>query len=198
MNVSPIHACFGARIDDVDLARVDAADFQRIFDAFQEYSVLVFHDQRLTDEEQMAFSRRFGPLETTIKAPGKENRLHENLVDLFNADPDREGALMDWSDRRMVCQSGDQLWHGDSSFKPVPATASLLSGRVVPPAGGETEVAPMRHAYATLPEETRRRLDGRVVVHRRTTVAGEGPTADPPYAARTAAWDGIIAAGVGV
>ena len=164
--IIPVHDCLGARVEGVDLARPLAAPvFQRIFDAFQEHSVLVFPGQQLTDEQQMAFSRRFGPLETTIKSPGQERRLHENLVDLSNLDPANEGRLMDWTDRRMVYQSGNQLWHSDSSFKPVPAMASLLSAREVPPVGGETEFASMRHAYATLPEPTRRRLDGRVVVH---------------------------------
>jgi len=166
LTITPIHPVLGARVEGVRLAEpMDEATFRRIFDAFQEYSVLVFHDQVLTDEQQMAFSRRFGPLETTLQSIGQERRLHENLVDLSNLDPDHDDRLMDWSDRRMVYQSGNQLWHTDSSFKPVPAMASLLSGREVPPAGGETEFVSMRHAYATLPEETRRRVDGRVVVH---------------------------------
>lgn len=307
LTITPIHPYVGARVKGVDLAQpLDEAMFQAIFEAFQEYSVLVFHDQWLTDEQQMAFSKRFGPLETTIKATGRENRLHPNLVDLSNLDPEQESKLLDWTDRRMVYQSGNQLWHSDSSFKPVPAMASLLSAREVPPVGGETEFASMRHAHATLPEETKRRLEGKVVVHsilysrstiakglfnaehekellpvrqalrrtnpvngrksiyvgshawyvegmpygesrrlldellahatrpecvyehqwrqwdlvmwdnrcvlhrgrpwdasrhrrvmRRTTVAGEGPTADPPFARRAPVWDGIIPEGVG-
>ncbi|MBI2494467.1 MAG: TauD/TfdA family dioxygenase [Candidatus Rokubacteria bacterium] len=164
MIITPMHPCLGARVEGVELAApLDEAAFRRIFDAFQEHSVLVFPDQRLTDEQQMAFSRRFGPLETTISSIGQER--HPNLVDLSNVDPQRADGLMGWDDRRMVYQSGNQLWHSDSSFKPVPAMASLLSGREVPPAGGETEFVSMRHAWATLPEATRRRLDGRVVVH---------------------------------
>src|SRR5437867_139134 len=166
MTIAPVHPCFGARVEGVDLGeQLDAATFQQIFDAFQEYSVLVFHGQRLTDETQMAFSRRFGPLETTINATGREHRLHPNLVDLSNTDPERDGDLMDWAARRMLYRSGNQLWHTDSSFKPVPAMASLLSGREVPPVGGETEFASMRHAYRTLPEATRLGLEDRVVVH---------------------------------
>src|SRR5262245_13781769 len=89
LTVTPIHPCFGARVGGVDLAQpMDDSLFRRIYDAFQEYSVLVFHDQHLDDERQMAFSRRFGPLEITIKATGKEDRLHPNLVDLSNTDPD--------------------------------------------------------------------------------------------------------------
>jgi alpha-ketoglutarate-dependent 2,4-dichlorophenoxyacetate dioxygenase len=166
LTITPIHPHLGASVEGVDLVdAVDEPTFRRVSDAFQEHSVLVFHDQRLTDEPQMAFSRRFGPLETTIRSIGQERRLHENLVDLSNVDPEEDGTLMGWDDRRMLYQSGNQLWHTDSSFKPVPAMASLLSGREVPPVGGETEFVSMRHAYATLPEETTRRLEGRVAVH---------------------------------
>jgi alpha-ketoglutarate-dependent 2,4-dichlorophenoxyacetate dioxygenase len=165
IRVTPLLPHLGARVEGVRLASMDEATFRQVFDAFQEHSVLVFDDQQLTDAEQMEFSRRFGPLEDTIKAPGKENRYHDKLVDLSNVDPDHHGTLIGWDDRRMIYQSGNQLWHTDSSFKPVPATASLLSARVVPPVGGETEFASMRHAWATLSPELQRRLEGRVVVH---------------------------------
>ncbi len=166
LTITPLHPFLGARVDGVDLTRpVDDATFEAIRDAFQEHSVLVFKGQRFDDETQQAFSRRFGPLETTIRAIGREDRLSDQLVDLSNVDPDHDEKLIGWDDRRMIYQSGNQLWHTDSSFKPVPAMASLLSGREVPPAGGETEFVSMRHAYATLPEETRRRVDGRVAVH---------------------------------
>jgi alpha-ketoglutarate-dependent 2,4-dichlorophenoxyacetate dioxygenase len=166
MNVTPLHPYLGARVEGVELASMDEGTRKAVFDAFQEHSVLIFPGQRLTDESQMAFSERlFGPLETTLKATGKEDRLHPKLVDLSNIDPDHDTKLMGWDDRRMIYQSGNQLWHTDSSFKPVPAMASLLSGREVPPTGGETEFVSMRHAYATLDAATRRKLDGRVVVH---------------------------------
>src|SRR5207237_1045013 len=82
--------------------------FRAIFEAFQEYSVLVFRDQRLTDEQQMAFSERFGPLETTISSLGRENRLHPNLVDLSNLDPAQGGRLMDWTDRPRAYHAGER------------------------------------------------------------------------------------------
>ena len=166
LQITPVHPVLGARVEGVDLtAAVDDATFRKIHDAFQEYSVLIFPGQRLTDAQQMAFTTRFGPLETTIKSIGQERRLHENMVDLSNVDPKAEERLMGWNDRRMLYQSGNQLWHTDSSFKPVPAMASLLSGREVPPTGGETEYVSMRHAHATLPAGLQRRLEGRVVVH---------------------------------
>ena len=152
-------------MDGVDLTRpLSDATFRRIAEAFDEFSVLVFHDQRLTDAQQKAFSERWGPLENTIVSPGQEARYDPKLVDLSNTDPDH-GGLMDWSDRRMMYQSGNQLWHTDSSFKPVPAHSSALSGREVPPVGGETEFASMRHAYAGLPDDVKARLEGKVAVH---------------------------------
>src|SRR5256712_13023184 len=166
LTITPVHPVLGARVEGVDLtAPVDDATFRKIHAAFQEYSVLIFPGQRLADEQQMAFTTRFGPLETTIKSIGQERRLHENMVDLSNVDPKAEDRLMSWNDRRMLYQSGNQLWHTDSSFKPVPAMASLLSGREVPPTGGETEYVSMRHAHATLPAELQRRLEGRLGVH---------------------------------
>jgi alpha-ketoglutarate-dependent 2,4-dichlorophenoxyacetate dioxygenase len=162
--IVPVHPLFGAEVSGVDLTRpLDSATFAAIAAAFDEYSVLVFRGQALTDEQQMAFSERFGPLETTVRTLGKEDRLGAHLVDLNNMD--EQGKLMDWSDRRMLYQSGNQLWHSDSSFKPVPAHSSALSARVVPPEGGETEFASMRVAYATLPEELRQTVIGRIVVH---------------------------------
>ena len=104
-----------------------------------------------------------GTLLCTVRTLGKEDRLGAHMVDLSNVDED--GKLMDWSDRRMLYQSGNQLWHTDSSFKPVPAHSSALSARVVPSEGGETEFVSMRVAYAALPEDLRRQVDGRIVVH---------------------------------
>jgi alpha-ketoglutarate-dependent 2,4-dichlorophenoxyacetate dioxygenase len=161
----PLHPCLGARVEGVDLTRpLSDETFRRIAEAFDEHSVLVFHDQRLTDAQQKAFSEHWGPLELTIISPGQESRYDPRLVDLSNTDPDH-GGLMDWSDRRMIYHSGNQLWHTDSSFKPVPAHSSALSGREVPPVGGETEFASMRHAYGELPASTKTFLEDKVAVH---------------------------------
>jgi alpha-ketoglutarate-dependent 2,4-dichlorophenoxyacetate dioxygenase len=162
--ITAVHPCLGAEVAGVDLARpLDDDAFARIAAAFDEHSVLVFHDQHLTDEQQMAFSARFGPLETTVRTMGNEDRLGAHIVDLSNTD--EHGRPMPWTDRRMLYHSGNQLWHSDSSFKPVPAHASALSARVIPPEGGETEFASMRVAYEALPDDLRRQVDGKVVVH---------------------------------
>jgi alpha-ketoglutarate-dependent 2,4-dichlorophenoxyacetate dioxygenase len=162
--ITVVHPCLGAEVVGVDLARPLADDaFARIAAAFDEHSVLVFRGQHLTDEQQMAFSARFGPLETTVRTMGNEDRLGAHIVDLSNTD--EHGRPMPWTDRRMLYHSGNQLWHSDSSFKPVPAHSSALSARVIPPEGGETEFASMRVAYEALPDDLRRQVDGKVVVH---------------------------------
>ena len=164
LTITPAHSAFAAEVSGVDLTRrLDDATFERIAIAFDDYSVLVFRGQALSDPQQMAFSERWGPLETTVRTLGGEDRLGAHIVDLSNTDAD--GKLMGWEDRRMLYQSGNQLWHSDSSFKPVPAHSSALSARVVPPDGGETEFASMRVAYEQLPEELRHQVDGRIVVH---------------------------------
>jgi alpha-ketoglutarate-dependent 2,4-dichlorophenoxyacetate dioxygenase len=162
--ITAVHPCLGAEVAGVDLARpLDDDAFARIAAAFDEHSVLVFHGQHLTDEQQMAFSARFGPLETTVRTMGNEDRLGAHIVDLSNTD--EHGRPMPWTDRRMLYHSGNQLWHSDSSFKPVPAHSSALSARVIPPEGGETEFASMRVAYEALSDDLRRQVDGKVVVH---------------------------------
>jgi len=164
LTITPAHPAFAAEVSGVDLTRpLDDATFDRIALAFDDYSVLVFHGQSLSDEQQMAFSERWGPLETTVRTLGGEDRLGAHIVDLSNTDA--QGKLMGWDDRRMLYQSGNQLWHSDSSFKPVPAHSSALSARVIPPEGGETEFASMRVAYESLPEDLRRQVDGKIVVH---------------------------------
>ena len=170
VTITSVHPSFATEVSGVDLTRrLDDATFERIAVAFDDYSVLVFRGQALSDEQQMAFSERWGPLETTVRTLGGEDRLGAHIVDLSNTDPD--GKLMGWDDRRMLYQSGNQLWHSDSSFKPVPAHSSALSARAIPPEGGETEFASMRVAYEHLAEDlhldenVRRDLDRLIVVH---------------------------------
>jgi alpha-ketoglutarate-dependent 2,4-dichlorophenoxyacetate dioxygenase len=153
---------FAAEVSGVDLRKpVSDADFQVIQNAFDEHSILVFRDQDITDAQQVAFSERFGALETTVNSnPGGAGTVVTILSNL-----DDSGAVIPPEDRRMVFNTGNQMWHTDSSFKEVPATASLLSGRQVPPEGGETEFASMRAAYDALPEARKEALEGLVCVH---------------------------------
>jgi alpha-ketoglutarate-dependent 2,4-dichlorophenoxyacetate dioxygenase len=159
----PLHPLFGVEIVGVDVGRVTDDVFAAIVDAFNEHSVLLFRGQAIGDDEQVAFSRRFGPLETTIRTVVSQTRYRPEISNLANVDA--EDRLIPAGDTRNLFNAGNQMWHTDSSFKRVPALASLLSGREVPPEGGETEFASLRVAYARLPEPTRQHLEGRIAVH---------------------------------
>lgn len=179
ITIKQLHPLFCAEIGGVDTgAPIDDASFAEIRAALDEYGVLVFHDQSLDDERQIAFSRRFGPLETAGKAnpaTGTPFARQSNL-DIST------GSVIPPEDRRMIYQKGNYLWHTDSSFKAVPSLCSLLSGRVVPPTGGNTEFATMRAAYDALPADIKQKLEGLVaehsLVYSRETVSTQSLTSE--------------------
>ncbi len=168
VSFSKITDVFGAAVDGVDIAAgVSETAMRDIVDLFNEYSILVFHDQKINDEQQVRFSRlfseigNFGGLEKTVvqNAGGGTE-----IADISNVEPGTK-SIIPPTDKRMIFNSGNEMWHTDSSFKRIPATASLLSGREVPPTEGETEFATERAAYADLSEEMRERIDPLVAIH---------------------------------
>lgn len=162
--VRKLNPLFAAEVTGVDLsAPLDDDLFAQIRDAFNEHAVLVLPDQKLDDEQQIAFSLRFGPLETSVRKDRKRRATRPEISEIANVD--ELGRLVDAGDERAIYNAGNQLWHSDSSFKRVPAMASLLSARELPPEGSETEFADMRAAWDALPEEKRRGLDGLVAEH---------------------------------
>ena len=167
MNVRPLHDLFAGEVSGIDLTRPLARqDIAAIEAAIAEHAVLVFRDQRFTDEQQLTFSRYFGELEETrgtgISKPG-EQRLHPAFADVSNLGIDNSVLARD--NRRRLYGLGNMLWHSDSSFKPVPAAYSLLSGRVVVEQGGETEFADMRAAYDALDDAAKAEIEGLVCEH---------------------------------
>jgi len=154
---------FGAEITGVDLRQpLDDATFAAIEDAFETYSVLAFPGQDLDDDAQIAFSRRFGALEKTHAHVGN---AHTNKPVSVISNLSADGKLMAADDPRVLFRIGQRNWHSDSSFKRVPAKASLLHARVLPPDGGNTEFACLRAAYGALPPDAKRRLDGKIAIH---------------------------------
>ena len=154
MNIRPLHPVFVAEVTGIDLRQPQApAVIDAIEDAIAQYGVLVFHDQALTDDTQMAFSRNFGELElaTNNLRSGNEQRLGVHIADISNLDI--ENKVLGRENRRRLFSLGTRLWHSDSSFKVVPAKFSLLSARVIPDAGGNTEFADMRAGWDTLDPE---------------------------------------------
>ncbi|MBV9523376.1 MAG: TauD/TfdA family dioxygenase [Alphaproteobacteria bacterium] len=152
----PSRPDFVGEVAGIDLARPVGPDAIAAIEAgMDRFAVLVFHDQHLDDAQQVAFSRHFGPLE---EASGdiqqrEQRRLGMEVNDISNLD--RHSQVLARDDRRRLFSLGNQLWHSDSSFKPTPAKYSLLSARIIPQSGGNTEFADMRAAYDTLDEETK-------------------------------------------
>jgi alpha-ketoglutarate-dependent 2,4-dichlorophenoxyacetate dioxygenase len=154
--IDPNRPGFAGEVSGIDIAKgVSAAEAAQIEKAMDHYAVLVFHDQNITDEQQFAFSRHFGPMEkaTGDIARPEERRLSMDINDISNLDKD--GKVLARDDRRRLFNLGNRLWHSDSSFKATPSKYSLLSARVIPDKGGNTEFADMRAAWDALDEETK-------------------------------------------
>src|SRR6516162_4122043 len=128
IELTALHPTLGAALRGVDLTRpVTPEVFAEIDAAFSHYGILVFLGQPVTDEQQLAFSRLFGPLEVNPNYAGAKMRLRADVADISNLDA--AGRLLARDDRRNLFNLGNQLWHTDSSFKRVPAKCSLLSAR---------------------------------------------------------------------
>jgi alpha-ketoglutarate-dependent 2,4-dichlorophenoxyacetate dioxygenase len=166
ITICPVTASFGAEIGDVDLSRpLDPAEVAAIKQAFWDYAVLIFPGQELSEEQHTEFARNFGPLETTIAAlnPGAKLRLRTDLADISNLNAQSE--IWGEKSRVRMLQLANRLWHTDSSFKYLPARASLLYARTIPPVGGHTEFADLRAAYDALGEGLKQRLKSLVAEH---------------------------------
>jgi alpha-ketoglutarate-dependent 2,4-dichlorophenoxyacetate dioxygenase len=156
MELVPLGPGFAAEVRGAGMAEVAADDgaYAAVRAAFEEHSVLVFRKQPITDELQVAFSRRFGPLETAKAASRGEGTPFSILT---NVEPD--GTLVTPDHKEALRARANQLWHTDSCFKTPPALASVLSARTIPDRGGETEFVSMRQAWQNLDAELRAKLD---------------------------------------
>jgi alpha-ketoglutarate-dependent 2,4-dichlorophenoxyacetate dioxygenase len=155
MEIERLGPGFAAEVRGVGLAEVASRDdaYAQVRAAFEEHSVLVFRGQGVTDELQIAYSRRFGPLEIAKAASRGEGTPFSILT---NIEPD--GSLVPPDHKEALRARANQLWHTDSCFKDPPALASVLSARVVAKSGGETEFASQRLGWERLPEPMRGRL----------------------------------------
>ena len=156
MDIVPLGPGFAAELRGVtlsDIANDDAADAAARA-AFEEHSVLVFRDQDVTDEIQLDFSRRFGPPEVT-KVGSQGTGSHFVILSTIDAN----GNVVPPDHRLALRSKANQLWHTDSSFKRVPALTSILSARIIPVHGGETEYVSTRLAFARLDRALRNKLE---------------------------------------
>jgi alpha-ketoglutarate-dependent 2,4-dichlorophenoxyacetate dioxygenase len=158
---------FAGEATGIDLTRpLTAKQVAAIEAGMDRFAVLVFHDQHFDDECQLAFSRNFGELEISSggeMAKPEERRLKLEMADISNLD--RDGRMRTVDDRVRLSALGNRLWHSDASFRAIPAKYSLLSARVVPGAGGNTEFADMRAAYDALDDRTKAEIEDLVTEH---------------------------------
>jgi len=168
VSISQLRPTFAGEVSGVDCTRpLSSREVADIDAGMDQYAVLVFRDQDLGDEQQIAFTRQFGELEN-YKTRGhiskrEDARLGPGIADFSNLD--KSGKIMSAEDRVWFFKLGDRLWHSDSSFRPIPAKYSLLSGRIIPSWGANTEFADMRAAYDELDARTKAEIEDLVCEH---------------------------------
>lgn len=162
MELVPLADGFGVEVKGVSLldVAIDAQAYTEVRKAFETHSLLVFRDQQIADDIQVAYSRAFGPLELTKAASVGENSFYSRLT---NVGP--QGEIVPPDHRQVLVAKANALWHTDSSFKKTPALASVLTARVLPDAGGETEYTSTRLAWERLPADLQEKLKGAVATH---------------------------------
>lgn len=166
ITIMPVTPDFVAEIGDVDLSKpLPDEDFAAIQQAFWKYAVLVFPQQLLTTDQQLAFSERWGPVENerTLDPKATPTRYSGAFSDISNLNA--AGEIWGEDSRQRMYKAGNKLWHTDSSFKRLPSLCSLLYSETVVPIGGHTEFADQRAAYDALPAETKSRLEGLIAEH---------------------------------
>ena len=162
MELVPLGPGFGVEVKGVTLLDVatDADAYKAVREAFEIHSLLVFRDQPIADDIQVAYSRAFGPLELTKVASVGANSFYSRLTNVG-----ADGEIVPPTDRQVLVAQANALWHTDSSFKKTPALASVLTARVLPGQDGDTEFTSTRLAWERLPADLQERLKNAVATH---------------------------------
>lgn len=151
LKLTPLHPVFAAQAAGLDLSKPLRPEVVKaIDDAMNQYGVLVFRGQQLSGEQQMAFARNFGELDSGLNKMHKtvHRFAYDELIDISNVDFD--GSIAARESRKVVSNFANQLWHSDSSFQRPKAHFSMLHAVVIPSEGGQTEFADLRNAYDRL------------------------------------------------
>src|SRR3954466_8880555 len=152
LSIEPVDATFGAVVTGFRIPELDDATFQALYAAWLKYALLIFPDQHLTRGQQIAFAKRFGPLEF-------------EMVAISNVKEDGTLRLEKDNDDRMKILKGNMGWHADSTYMPIQAKGAVFCAEEVPTIGGHTGWADMRAAYDALDDATRAKLEGLAAHH---------------------------------
>lgn len=163
MNITPLHQEFGAEISGIDLSQpLSEQAFAEVDQAINQYSILLFRNQNLDDASHVAFTQRFGTLEE-----GHVNYYSHGKITYVGliGNVDAAGNKFDSTNHRVHSQTGNEMWHTDSSFREIPCMYSLLYAYEIPEQGGDTEFVSARAAYQRLDEATQATLEPLIGIH---------------------------------
>src|SRR5256885_6027010 len=166
LQLRPLHPTFAAETSEVDIGQMPSpALIKEIEAAMDRYAVVVIRGKPVGPDQQLAFTRAFGPLDIGLKKVrrGPDRLGYDTLADISNLD--EQGNIAARDHKRIVGNIANALWHSDSSFQKPAARYSMLHALVVPPKGGDTEYADLRAAYDALPDETKHEIDGLTAEH---------------------------------
>lgn len=190
----PLHPLLAAGASGVDLSKpLSPAQVKEVVAGMDKYAVLVFRDQKLSEDQQIAYAKQFGPLDLGLRKmkQGQPHRFkYDELADISNVQVDGKVAARDHA--KIVNNIANQLWHSDSSFQKPAARYSMLHSVVIPSKGGETEFADLRAAYDALSEEMKQEIAGleaeHYVLHSRFMLGDTGYTEEQKKAIPPAVW----------
>jgi alpha-ketoglutarate-dependent 2,4-dichlorophenoxyacetate dioxygenase len=170
MQIRQLHPLFVGEVSGIDIRRPPSpATVAAIDRAMDQYAVLVFRGQSLSEDEQIQWSSAFGSLDTGLtklsKTPGRLK--YQTLMDISNVL--RDGSIAPSGDKRLAGALANQLWHSDSSFQYVPGKYSMLSAVILPgpsvTGAGDTEFADMRAAHDALSPAMKEKVAPLVAEH---------------------------------
>ena len=161
MIINKLKKFIGVEINDLDITKIlDIGIINEISELLSEFSVVVIRDQNITNDQHIKFSECFGNLEQTkVGTDGSGSKL----IILRNFDED--GNIVSPTDRQRLNNLANKEWHSDSSFKKIPSKLSILSAKMIPSKGGDTEFLSMRAAYNSLPENLKLNIEEKVCWH---------------------------------
>ena len=163
LTITRRHPLIGTEVRGIDLGKpLDDATFAELNALWMERLMLVFPDQPITDEQHIAFGRRFGELEVH---PSLAHRSSRNKEIYRVSNVDEAGSIIPSKDSAWQYLNLSWLWHTDSSFRDIPSKGSILHGIETTNAGGNTLFANMYAAYDDLSEAMKRKIEGKWVIH---------------------------------
>ena len=161
MIIKKLKKFIGVEINDLAITKIlDIGIINEISELLSKFSVVVIRDQNITNDQHIKFSEFFGNLEQTkVGTDGSGSKL----IILRNFDED--GNIVSPTDRQRLNNLANKEWHSDSSFKKIPSKLSILSSKMIPSNGGNTEFLSMRAAYNSLPENLKLNIEDKVCWH---------------------------------